>query len=329
MKIVMMDGGLSNQLTQYIFARCLEEELKDTDELVMLDDLWFFCEHNAGLGKEIEQRLAELENDHYQLNKFPNIKKIQRMSEYFDADVWQEIVRDAQRRPPLHGGSYLPQILKDNGLDLFMIAETDLFRFDGKVARMPWYHYIPEMLRSQGNCYYFGWFTNGGWFMSHEEIFRRELAFAPLWKPYDLEMQQLIRDSLSISVHIRRGGYAYTNPTDGEYFKAALQAMFKLINKQKKSSRQRMKTPRIFVFSDEIDWVHEHAADYGLNKAPYEVVYGAANRGRDENQCDMQLMSECDMMILESNSVYSYFAALMNTKPNKVVINPNKGRGVF
>lgn len=329
MKIVMLDGGLSNQMTQYIFARCLEERLKDTDELILLDDLWFFCEYSGGLDRELEKRIQELENSEYQLNKFPNSKKILRASEYFDADVWREIVSEAHRRPILHGGSHLPQILKDNGLDFFMIAETQLYRFDGKVALMPWYHYLPEMLESQGNCYYFGWFSHGGWFVSHEEMFRRELAFAPLFKPYDLELLQLIRDSLSISVHIRRGSYGVKAPTDGEYFKQALQALYKVVADKKKLRRQGGKTPRIFVFSDETDYVREHAADYGLDKAPYEVVYSVSNRAHDENQCDMQLMAECDMMILELRSMYSYMAALLNQKPDKIVINPNKGRGVF
>ena len=70
MKIVLFDGALANQMIQYIFARCLEEELKDTDEEVYLDDLWFYTQHINKL-KQIEQ----IEHHQYQLNKFPNLKK--------------------------------------------------------------------------------------------------------------------------------------------------------------------------------------------------------------------------------------------------------------
>ncbi len=324
MKIVLLDGGLTNQLTQYIFARCLEENTKDKNELILLDDLWFFCQHPLTGDKLIDKRVSEIENHDYQLNKFPNLKHIQLASEYFDSDVWEEIIVEANKRPPLRGGTHLPQILKDNGLDFFMIAEAPIYQFDGKVARMPYYYYMPEMLNSQGNCYYFGWFTNGGWFMSHEQMFRKELTLPPLWKKYDIEMLNLIHDSLSISVHIRRGAYAYIKMTDCAYFKNALQAVYKHISENKKS-----KTPRIFVFSDEIEWIKEHADDYGLANSPYEVIYSVENRSRDENQCDLQLMSECDIMILELSSVYSYMAALLNNKKDKIVINPNKSRGVF
>ncbi len=325
MKIVLLDGGLANQMTQYIFARCLEEELKDTDEIVFLDDLWFYAPRSHSV-----QSMDEIEHLKYQLNKFPNLKKVRLMSEYFDTDVWNEIIEIAKQKSALDGGSWLPQILKDNGLDFFMIAEAPLYQFDGKVARMPYYYYMPEMLKSQGNTYYFGWFTHGGWFMSHEEMFRRELQFVPLWKPYDLDMLSSIENSLSISVHIRRGTYAVRGQTTPfEYFKNALKTACKAARDMRNNSYGTRKKPHVYVFSDEIEWCKEHAPEFGLNQLPYEVTYGISSRSFDENQCDMQLMASCDIMILELNSVYSYMAALLNPKPNKIVINPNKNRGIF
>ena len=87
MKIVLLDGAFANQVTQYIFARCLEEELKGTNEVVYLDDLWFYVNHGS-LGKSMEN----IEHHQYQLSKFPNIKKMNLMSEYFEPDVWQNII---------------------------------------------------------------------------------------------------------------------------------------------------------------------------------------------------------------------------------------------
>ena len=169
MKIVLLDGGLANQMTQYIFARNLEEYLKDTEEEVYFDDLWFFLPHT-----DICEQTKDSEVPAYQLDKFPNIKKIKRMSEYFSPDVWQEIIRIASEWPPLAGGSYLPQILKDSGFDFFMIAEPKSYHFDGKIAHMPFYHYIPEMLDTQGNVYYHGYFSHGDWFMKYADMFRKQ-----------------------------------------------------------------------------------------------------------------------------------------------------------
>ncbi len=320
MKTVLLDGGLANQMTQYIFARCVQEA--QPEELVLLDDLWFFCRHDAFC-----EQSALSEHHEYQLTKFPNIKPLPQMSTYFDEDVWAEIVRTAQTRPPLRGGSWLPQILKENGLDFFMIAETQLRQFDGMIAQMPYYYCMPEMLQAQGNVYYFGWFTHGGWFMRHEDLFRQEFEFPPLWQAHDLQMAQEIAESTAVSVHIRRGGYARLGQaTPEDYFRQAISLICKEL---KKNQKKRIKPPHFFVFSDEIDWCREHAAEYGLADLPYPVTYGCTERTNLDNHCDMQLMSGCDVMILELNSVYSYMAALLNPKKNKTVINPNKGRGIF
>lgn len=320
MKMVLLDGGLANQMTQYVFARCLQEE--HPDELVLLDDLWFYCRH-----VDLVERFAPSDPLEYQLNKFRNLKQIPLASSYFDKEVWQEIISNAQKRPLLRGGSHLPQIMKDSGLNFFMIAEAPLYQFDGMIARMPYYHYMPEMLQAQGNVYYFGWFTHGGWFMRHEEIFRREFELPPLWQPYDLEMAQEIAKSTAVSLHIRRGVYAELNQATPEtYFQQAIQAVCKELNRNRKTLKR---PPHFFVFSDEIEWVKEHAKEYGITEIPYPVTYGHAERTTMDNHCDLQLMAQCDIMILELNSVYSYMAALLNPKKNKNVINPNKGRGVF
>lgn len=320
MKTVLLDGGLANQMTQYIFARCLQEARPD--EPVLLDDLWFYCRHD-----DLCEQVSVIEHHEYQLNKFPNLKQIPHMSSYFDEDVWNEIISIAQKRPPLRGGSHLPQIMKDSGLNFFMIAEAPLYQFDGMVARMPYYHYMPEMLLAQGNAYYFGWFTHGGWFMRHEDLFRHELEFPPLWQPHDLKMAQEIAESTAVSLHIRRGGYAVTsNATPEAYFQQAIQVVCKELKRVRKSLKR---PPHFFIFSDEIQWCQEHAKEYGITNIPYPVTYGHAERTRQDNHCDMQLMAQCDIMILELNSVYSYMAALLNQKKDKKVINPNKGRGIF
>ena len=162
--------------------------------------------------------------------------------------------------------------------------------------------------------------------MRHEEKFRHEFAFPPLWQPHDLEMVQEISESTAVAVHIRRGGYAVMGQmTPQEYFREAIKSVCAKLKKEKKTLRP----PHFFVFSDEIEWCKEHAKEYGLFNLPYPVTYGCVQRSHLDNHCDMQLMAQCDIMILELNSVYSYMAALLNPKKEKTIINPNKGRGVF
>ena len=318
MKIVLLDGGLANQMTQYIFARCLQQA---TDEPVFLDDLYFYG------SRTVEAQSILIENINLQLGKFPNIGKVPLMSEYFDRDVWSEIVARSEELGPLDGGSWLPQILKENGLEFFMIAEAPIYRFDGMVARMPYYHYMPEMLKSQGNAYYFGWFTNGGWFMSHEQMFRHELALPALTGAADLALAAEIAGSLSIGVHIRcSGGYkAQGIALQPAYYRSNINQIREYLASERNTSG---KPPHFFIFSDDIAWCRERADELGLTDLPYPVTFGQAEREPNDNHCDMALLSQCDIMLL-NNSVYGYMAALLNGKPNKIVLNPVKNRGVF
>lgn len=320
MKIVLLDGGLANQMTQYIFARCLQEETHDT---VYLDDLFF----HVHCTEHVESTIMPVDKAYYQLYKFPNIKKIPLMSEYFDKGVWKEIIRCSTNMGLIDGGSRLPQILKDNGLDFFMIAEAPIYHFDGMVARMPYYNYIPEMLQSNGNVYYFGWFTHGGWFMSHKEMFSHELTLPDLQSEVDLKMAEMIGQSFSVGIHIRcSGGYkAQGIAFPPEYYKTQINS---ICNYLKSGKRSEWKKPHFFVFSDNINWCKEHSNEFGLSNLPYRVTYGLPSREITDNQNDMKLMSMCDILIL-NNSVYGYMAALLNNKPNKVIINPVKSRGVF
>ncbi|MCM1565414.1 MAG: alpha-1,2-fucosyltransferase [Dehalobacter sp.] len=312
MKIVLLDGALANQTTQYIFARCLEEA---TGDKVYLDDLWFYLEH-GDLAESVESQ----EHHSYQLHKYTGTKPTL-LSSYFTPDVWEEIVSIARKKPPLLGGSHMPQILKDSGLEFFMIAECPTYIFDGMIARMPYYHHIPEMLQSQGNVYYWGYFTNGGWFMQYEDMFRKELALPPLESESDLEMSKKIEDSYAIAIHVRRGGYALLNRSlQPSYFKDAISKIMKKFNKKRDL--------RFFIFSDDIEHCKMNAKEYGFLLPQDRLVYCEEKRTSKNNHCDMQLMAMCDGMVLCS-SVYGYLAALLNTKKDKWVINPIQSRGVF
>jgi hypothetical protein len=319
MKIVMLDGGLANQMTQYIFARCLQQE---TDDNVFLDDLWFHVHHGS-----IAESAELVENHCFQLDKFHNIKKIPLMSEYFEKDVWENIVRLSEEKGQLNAGSWLPQILKDNGLEFFMMSEAPIYQFDGMVAKFPYYYYIPEMLSAQGNVYYFGWYTNGGWFKRHEELFLHELELSALTNEADIRMADEIAQSLSVGIHIRcSGGYkAHGIAFQPEYYQVQVKNICRLLKSKKNPMHKR---PHFFIFSDDIAWCRENIDKLGLSDLHYPVTFGQQERDKNDNQSDMKLMSMCDILLL-NNSVYGYMAALLNTKSDKIVINPVQSRGVF
>lgn len=313
MKIVLCDGGLFNQVIQYVFARNVEIH---TGEQVLLDNTWFYTPHDQHL-KELE----EIEVHQFQLHKFANAK-YKLVSDHFAGSTWDEIQSILARQEPIRGGSYLPKILRSSGLDLMMIRETVApHHFEGNTAMYPPHVYTPEMLDAKGNVYYYGYFNNGNWFMRHQEQLMQELQLPPLAKESDQLMAKQIEDSFAISVHVRRSGYVKIGATiPDEFYKTHISELYKRFRHKKNL--------QFFIFSDEIDWVQANEKNLGIDKIKSMVTYGEKGRTVVDNHVDFQLMAMCDAMIL-SQSVYSYYSALMNPKKDKVVINPHPQKGEF
>ena len=184
MKIVMCNGGLGNQTFQYIFARYLE--LKSREE-VWLDDSIFFIskQHN---GFEIPR-------------VFPN-SKVRLLSSFFDEDVWEYMISNCVK------GIGICQQLKDAGEDITMIAETDDFSFDGNIVYVPTNEYLPFVAAAKGNIYYHGYWINRDWLKGkYWSILKDELQFAPLQDERNKKYERQMRDTMSASLHIRRGDF--------------------------------------------------------------------------------------------------------------------------
>lgn len=310
MKMVLLDGALFNQVTQYIFARDIEIA---SGETVYLDDSWFFIPHSEHITEKFERQ----ENHKYQLNKFSGVKP-NLLSNYFTRDVWNVLIAELTKKPLVTGGSYMPQVLKDNGLEMTVICEPKMVRYDGNIVYIPYYHYIPQLLEAQGNIYYHGYFTHGDWFMRNRDVFLRELVLPPLQDPEDIEMEKQINNCFSVGVHIRRGGYvAQGIEMPASYYKEKANELY----------RKNRKNIHFYIFSDDIEWCKKNANELGFTAFGDKVTYGRTDRTRETNQCDFQLMAMCDALIL-CQSVYGYYAALFSPK-KQIVINPVKSRGVF
>jgi hypothetical protein len=122
--------------------------------------------------------------------------------------------------------------------------------------------------------------------------------------------KDLILNSNSVSLHIRRGDYLSdknakefhgTLPLD-YYYKAM--AQLNLLYKDLK----------VFIFSDDMDWVKANL------KLTNECVYVDFNTG-ENSVFDMYLMSQCKHNII-ANSSFSWWGAWLNQNSSKIVIAP-------
>lgn len=297
MKIQFLNGGLANQVFQYIFARYYE--LSHPGEIMYLDDSYFALNtvHNG-----------------YELESVFGLKP-HMLSECFDEEVWNFILEERRK------GKSVPTILCENEIPFYMLSEVGNTHngfnpFSGLVQYIPCNQYHPEILDLPGDVYYHGYWINKNWFAKYQNVFLQEFQFPKITDFRNQEYLRQIRRTDSVSIHIRRGDYVNVGraqPTD--FFRLQIETFLNA----KLSGHW-----HLFVFSDDIPWCKEHQEEMAFNSFP-EVTFVEGNtQGR--NYIDMYLMTQCKGMII-SNSAFCYLAALLNTV-KQVYVNPFTNREV-
>ena len=124
------------------------------------------------------------------------------------------------------------------------------------------------------------------------------------------EYEDMINNTESVAVHIRRGDYLkqkdiYGNICTEQYYRKAVETMNGLI-----------KNPKYYFFSNDLEWVK---AKFGKADNYVYIEGNPEKRG----YIDMCLMSKCKHQII-ANSSFSWWAAFLNDNPNKSVICPDR-----
>lgn len=293
MRLVMMNGGLGNQVFQYIFARYIEEK---TGEPCMIDDLAFHCNKD------------KVSHNGYEIEKIWGIK-LDLLSDHFTPDVVHEMARLVfPTGDPVTLSAYeekstpLVDILRACDIDLTVVEEGNTYRawkYKGTTFSVPMNQYYPEVLHYAGDLYYFGWWINGHWFSEVKDTIRREMTF-PI--PPDKNNRQLLKkieSTNSVSLHVRRGDFLDIGqglPSEIYY-------------KMVRNMSENVSKPSFFIFSDDIPWVKAHMEELGFQKGD-KCTFVEGNTG-ENSYLDLQLMSSCKGMIV-GNSSFSYLAALLN-----------------
>lgn len=289
LKIEFLNGGLANQAFQYIFARHFE--LSHPGEIMYMDDSYFALNtvHNG-----------------YELEKVFGIKP-HMLSEAFDADVWEYMLSMKK------SGLSIPQILKDNGIDIDMVTEygngyEEYNPFDGNIFLGRTKCYDPQVQEFERNTYFHGYWLNCGWFKKFRKQFLEEFTFPKLTDDYNRRLMDRILNEKSVSIHIRRGDYVDRNVAyEVEVYEKMIDAYMEHCDGN----------AVLYIFSDDIAWCRKNREGMALDKFR-DVVFVDGNTGAN-SYIDMQLMSNCENMIV-GNSAFVFLAALLNRR-KRVVIN--------
>lgn len=158
-------------------------------------------------------------------------------------------------------------------------------------------------------------YYEGYWIMERyaelaEPILRNDFVFKNKLNNNNEVVLNEIRESESVSLHVRRGDFLklpdYCGICDLEYYKYAISHILSNVS-----------DAHFFVFSNDIQWCKENIVPLlkGAN-----VTFVEGNKGWD-SYVDMQLMSECKHNII-ANSTFSWWGAWLNNNPNKIVVAP-------
>ncbi len=183
---------------------------------------------------------------------------------------------------------------KINPFKLPLLKETDLYNFEERFLAAP------------DNVILEGFFSSYKYF----EKIRKQLLedFHPKGSldATNEACLQRIKNSNSVSLHIRRGDYASTDfhgilPV--EYYEEAIRLIAAKTGPLK-----------LFVFSDEPGWVNQNM----LFEFPAEVIDFNSD---DKNWLDLELMKHCKHNII-ANSSFSWWGAWLNENAGKIVVAP-------
>lgn len=168
--------------------------------------------------------------------------------------------------------------------------------------------YLPKVVSIKSdNIYYDGYWHSEKYFKKYREELLRQFTFSN--DKIEEEYGTLCGGNLAtetIAIHIRRGDYISQNNPNArgvDYYRKAIEVI-----------KKKVSNARICFFSDDLKWVQDNFGDV-------ENSILSNRKGLLNDIEEFQLMAKCRHQVI-SNSSYSWWAAWLNTNPNKVVIVP-------
>jgi hypothetical protein len=169
----------------------------------------------------------------------------------------------------------------------------------------------PRFFRTSENAYLYGYWQSERYFKAIESIIRNEFTFCERLDSRGIEMSEQIESVNSVCLNVRRGDYVtsavasqHHGVCDEGYFAKGVEVV-----------ASHIRSPHIFIFSDDIEWCHDHLSfDY-----PYTIV-SHDFAGKKFGQY-LHLMSLCKHFIIP-NSSFAWWAAWLNSNPGKMVVAP-------
>lgn len=296
MIIVRFTSGLGNQMFQYSLYSLLRDRFPETE--VKADVTWFHT-NSEHQGYELKRIFARRDNPLF------------RLKEATAADILRvrgtiPCTTEGENAKRVENLLYYPnRVLRLFSEKHFLKYRIDQTGFEDN----------EEIYRKIGaidprkNWYITGFFIEEVYYRDRLDKLRGELTFDRNGDARFQETLRKIRNTNSVSIHVRRGDYLAKQYKDSflclteEYYKKAVDYIC-----------GRVDQPVFYLFSDDREYVQE-----AFSWLPHHVVV-EGNSGKNSFR-DMQLMSECRHNII-ANSTFSVWGALLNNHEDAIVAYP-------
>ncbi|MBN8702667.1 MAG: alpha-1,2-fucosyltransferase [Bacteroidetes bacterium] len=160
------------------------------------------------------------------------------------------------------------------------------------------------------NTYLDGFWQSENYFKDVAQDIRNDLYFKPPINDQNQTFLQRIKQTNSISIHVRRTDYVanenvlnFHGICTVDYYQKALDTIL-----------QKVESPTLFFFSDDPKWVETNLK---FNLPSFYIDFNTGEKSYE----DLRLMSACKHHII-ANSSFSWWGAWLNPSKEKIVIAP-------
>lgn len=181
-------------------------------------------------------------------------------------------------------------------------------------SRYAWeehFNFEPWILDLKDPVYLDGFWNTEKYFKDIEDVIRKDFTLKESLSAKGAELLSQIKQTESVSLHVRRGDYISDPKTTAWLGVCSLEYYDRAIKRITKS----IESPYFFIFSDDPIWAKENVTP------PFPTTYAPSNTEHPEE--DMILMSKCKHSII-ANSSFSWWGAWLNTNPQKIVVAPKQ-----
>lgn len=301
MQIVHVSGGLGNQMHQYIFKRYLEIK---TGKEHILCDLFYHTTAKKHNGFELDKIFSNIK-----LKKISDSMCNTSLSQFINKSNNNENILMLL----IQFGYNIDVLIAENSIlknrpkytdfeNIQIVDNIDIFLKDNAIFK--------------DNIFYLGYWQSFELFFNIKNEILEELEFTKILDTKNKYYYNLITQTQSISVHVRRGDFVNL----GLDLKA--DSYLEAIKGIREDLISQIKNPVFYIFSNDLEWCHENRFEMGFNKYD-EIVYVEGNMEDEKNYIDMQLMSYCKYFIYNSKSSFAELALWLNKNIVKS-INVNK-----